>query len=108
MLAVFNCAISWNRKITSRGIMFILFIKSVSIYTLSDLGELSNLICSLSRTIQQYSPPSEWIMCELGFFPIFLEKDLLIVDKILELTFFLARKDCEGFRTAFFHLGTVQ
>ena len=32
----------------------------------------SNLIGSLSRTIQQYSPPSEWIMCELGVFPIFL------------------------------------
>ena len=73
--------------------MFILFIKSVSIYTLSDLGELSNLIGSLSRTIQQYSPPSEWIMCELGFFPILLEKDLLKVDKTLGLTFFLARKD---------------
>ena len=75
-----------------------------SIYTLSDLGDLSNLIGSLSRTIQQYSPPSEWIMCELGFFPIFLEKDLLKVDKILGLTFFQARKDFEGFKTAFFHL----
>ena len=42
-------------------------ISSISIYTLSDLGDLSNLIGSLSRTIQQYSPPSEWIMCELGF-----------------------------------------
>ena len=39
-----------------------------SIYTLSDLGDFSNLIGSLSRTIQQYSPPSEWIICELGFF----------------------------------------
>ena len=39
-------------------------------HTLSDLGDLSNLIGSLSRTIQQYSPPSEWIMCELGVFPI--------------------------------------
>ena len=37
----------------------------ISIYTLSDLGDLSNLIGSLSRTIQQYSPPSEWIMYEL-------------------------------------------
>ena len=53
-----------------------------------DVGDLSDLIGSLSRTIQQYSPPSEWIMCELGFFPIFLEKDLLKVDKILGLTFF--------------------
>ena len=36
----------------------------ISIYTLSDLGDFSNLIGSLSQTIQQYSPPSEWIMCE--------------------------------------------
>ena len=61
-------------------------ISEISIYTLSDLGDLSNLIGSLSRAIQQYSPPSEWIMCERGFFPIFLEKDLLKVDKILRLT----------------------
>ena len=59
----------------------------ISIYTLSDLGDLSNLIGSLSRTILQYSPPSEWIMCELGVFHIFLENDLLKVDKILGLTF---------------------
>ena len=78
--------------------------KPISIYTLSDLGDLSNLIGSLSRTIQQYSPPSEWIMCELGVFPIFLENDLLKVDKILGLTFFKARKDLEGFNTAFFNL----
>ena len=45
-----------------------------SIYTLSDLGDLSNLIGSLSRTIQQYSPPREWIMCELGFFSHFLRE----------------------------------
>jgi len=63
-------------------------ISVVSIYTLSDLGDLSNLIGSLSRTIQQYSPPSEWIMCELGVFALFLENDLLKVDKILGLTFF--------------------
>ena len=43
-------------------------------------------------------------MCELGVFPIFLENDLLKVDKILGLTFFKARKDLEGFKTAFFHL----
>ena len=47
------------------------YIFHFSIYTLSDLGDLSNLIGSLSRTIQQYSPPSEWIMCELGVFPVF-------------------------------------
>ena len=46
----------------------------ISIYTLSDLGDLSNLIGSLSRTIQQYSPPSEWIMCELGVFPVFFRE----------------------------------
>ena len=43
-------------------------------------------------------------MCELGVFPIFLENDLLKVDKILGLTFFQARKDLEGFNTAFFNL----
>ena len=81
-----------------------MYILIVSIYTLSGVGDLSNLIGSPSRTDQQYSPPSEWIMCELGFFPILLEKDLLKVDKILGLTFFQARKDFEGFKTAFFHL----
>ena len=53
---------------------FISEIIAISIYTLSDLGDLSNLIGSLSRTIQQYSPPSEWIMCELGVFPVFLRE----------------------------------
>ena len=70
-------------------------ISCISIYTLSELGDLSNLIGSLSRTIQQYSPPSKWIMCELGVFPIFLANDLL--------TIFKARKDLERFKTAFFH-----
>ena len=37
-------------------------------------------------------------------FKIFLEEDLLKVGKILELTFFQARKDFEGFKTAFVHL----
>ena len=65
---------------------------NISIYTLSDLGDLSKLIGSLSRTIQQYSPPSEWIMCELVVFPFFLENDLLKVDKILALTFLRQEK----------------
>ena len=43
-------------------------------------------------------------MCELGVFPIFLENDLSKVGKILGLTFFKARKDLEGFNTAFFNL----
>ena len=77
----------------------------IAVYTLRDLlGDLSNLIGSLSRTIQQYSPPSEWIMCELGVFAIFLENDLMKVDKILELTFLKARKDFERVKTAFSHL----
>ena len=52
---------------------FLRFISIIIIYTVSDLGDLSNLIGSLSQTIQQYSPPSEWIMCELSVFPFFLE-----------------------------------
>ena len=43
-------------------------------------------------------------MCERGVFPIFLKKDLFEVDKIRGLTFFKARKDLEGFYTAFFNL----
>ena len=74
----------------------------ISIYPLSDLGDLSNLIGSLSWTIQQYSTPSEWIMCEVGVFPNFLENDLSKVDKILRLTFFKARKYFEGLKTEFF------
>ena len=42
-------------------------------------------------------------MYELGVFLIFLENDLLKVDKILGLTFFKARKDLEKFNTAFFN-----
>ena len=53
-----------------------MYIYKFSIYAVSDLGNLSNLIGSLSRTIQQHSPPSEWIMCEVGVFPNFLENDL--------------------------------
>ena len=62
-------------------------ISLISINTLSDLGDLSNLTGSLSRTIQQYSPPSKWIMCELGVFPMLLENSLLKVDEFLGLTF---------------------
>ena len=43
-------------------------------------------------------------MFELGIFPKFLENDLLKIDKILGLTFFKARKDFKGFKTAFFYL----
>ena len=57
------------------------------VHILSDRGDLSNLIGSLSRTIQQYSPPSEGIICELG-----VENDLLKVDKILRLTFLRQEK----------------
>ena len=59
------------------------------------------MIGSLSRTIQQYSPPREWITCELGVFPIFWENDLSKVDKFPGLTFLKERRDFEGFKTAF-------
>ena len=73
-------------------------------YTLSDLGDLSNLIDSLSRTIQQYLPSSEWIKCELGVFAIVLENDLVKVDKAYGRLLFNARKDLEELKTAFLHL----
>ena len=75
--------------------MAILRIFLIIIYTLSDLGDLSNLISSLSRTIQQYSPPCEWIMCELGFFPIF-ERTIFQSGQNPRVDFFKARKDLEG------------
>ena len=37
------------------------------------------------------------------FFPCFLENDHLKVERIVGLTFFKARKDLEGFNTAFFN-----
>ena len=46
-------------------------------------------------------------MCELGVFPNFLENNLLKVDRILGLTFYRARKDFQGFKTAFFHLPSL-
>ena len=77
----------------------------VSIYTLSDLGDLKNLIGSLSQTIQQYSPPSEWIMCELGVFPVFFrERSFKSRQNPRTDFFFKARKDLEGFNTDFFNL----
>ena len=40
-------------------------------------------------------------MCELGVCPIVLENDLL--NKMLGLTLFKARKDLKGYKKAFFH-----
>ena len=76
-------------------------------YTLSDVGVLSDLIGSLSRTIQHRSPSSEWIMCELGVFPFVSEKDLSNFDKVLKLMFLNSRQAKEGskeFKTASIHL----
>ena len=77
---------------------------ALSIYILSDLGDLNNLIGSLSRTIQQYLPPSEWIMCELGVFPIFFRERSFKSQQNPRVDFFKARKDSEGFNTTFFNL----
>ena len=74
----------------------------ISIYKLSDLGDLSNLIGSLSRTIQQYSPPREWIMCELGAFPNFLRKRSFKNRQNPWVDGFKARKDFRRSKTAFF------
>ena len=71
-------------------------------YTLSDLGDLSNTIGLLSRTIQQYSPPSEWIMCELGVFPIFFLERSFKSRQNPRADFFKARKDLEAFTVAEF------
>ena len=40
-------------------------------------------------------------MCELGVFRLFVENDLLKVDKILGLMFLRQEKDPQGFEIAF-------
>ena len=62
---------------------------------------LSNLIGSLSQTSQQYSPPSEWIICELGVFAIFVENDLLNFEKIVGLTFLRQEKTSKDSKRRF-------
>ena len=47
------------------------------------------------------------MFCLFVFFH-FLENDLLKVDKILGMTFFKARKDLEGFKTAFFPFAVAE
>ena len=84
------------------------YILEISIYTLSDLGDLSNLIGSLSRAIQQYSPPSEWIMCERGFFPIFLEKDLLKSRQNPRVDFFSGKKRLRRIQNGVFPFTVVE
>ena len=56
------------------------------------LGIFTHYSPRFQRVIDKYSAPSEWIICELVFFPILLENDLLKVDKILGLTFFTQEK----------------
>ena len=46
-------------SIFSRQMEAIVYITPISIYTLSDLGVLSNLIGSLSLANEHYSPPTE-------------------------------------------------
>ena len=58
----------------------------------------------ISRTIQKYSPPSEWIMCELCVSQFFRERSFKSRQNLRVDYFFKTRKDFEGFKTAFFHL----
>ena len=77
----------------------------ISIFTLSDLVDLGNLIGSLSRTIQQYSPPSEWIYnVWVQCFSHFFRERSFKSRQNPRADFFKARKDLEGFNTAFFIL----
>ena len=55
-----NYACGFNQSETGKDFEWIIII--ISIYTLSDLGVLSNLIGSLSLANEHYSPPTEWIM----------------------------------------------
>ena len=79
-----------------------------SIYTLSDLGELSNLIGSLSRTIQQYSPPSEWIMCEVSVFPIFFRERSFKSRQNPRVDFFSGKKRLRRIQNGVFPFTVVE
>ena len=56
----------------------------------------------LVRYLGLYSPLREWIMCEHDVFAIFLENDLLKIDKILLGLTFKARKDWKDSKRHFF------
>ena len=76
-ISVVNETIRSSQKARNIGVILIIFfvvrnILHVSIYTLSDLGDSSKLIGSLSRTMTLYSPPSEtkslsWTGCFAKF-----------------------------------------
>ena len=60
-ISVVNETIRSSQKARNIGVILIIFfvvrnILHISIYTLSDLGDSSNLIGSLSRTMTLYSP----------------------------------------------------
>lgn len=69
-------------------------ISYISICTLSDLGVLSDLIGSLSRTTLQYSTPSECRNAQARCFVEFLNK----IGRNHRVDVF------DGKKTAFFHL----
>ena len=50
---------------------------SLSWILVSGLDVSSNLISSLSQTIQQYLALSKWTMCELDNFPIFFKRTII-------------------------------
>ena len=58
-----NYFIPYHRKFSGQILIGCFFlwhgINTISIYTLSDLGVLSNLIGSLSLANEHYSPPTE-------------------------------------------------
>ena len=47
---------------------------------------------AISDYWEQYSPPSDWIMCELGFFPIFLRERFFKSRQNPRVDFFLGKK----------------
>ena len=71
-------------------------------YTLSDLGDLSNLIGLLPQTIQQCSPPREWITCELGVFPIFFRERSFKSRQYPRVDFFYGKKRLQRIQNGVF------
>ena len=72
-------------------------------YTLSDLGDWSNPIGSLSRTIQNIRLLASG-QCVSSVFFLFFREWSFKNRQYPRVDIFKVRKDFEGFKTAFFHL----
>ena len=98
-ISVVNETIRSSQKARNIGVILIIFfvvtnILHISIYTLGDLGDSSNLIGSLSRTMTLYLYKAKQNRCrELGVLPSFRVRTFLKYQNIPELVILKVRED---------------